>query len=109
MRTEEKIEKEYIRIKSLFNEIDDKQLSLLEGTFVECARLKVELDDLHKIIVRTGLVKVHPSNYEMQKELPVSKLIVKSRANYLNYIAKLSNILGRNIDDDEDSDLEDFE
>ena len=54
MRTEEKIEKEYIRIKSLFNEIDDKQLSLLEGAFVECARLKVELDDLHKIIVRTG-------------------------------------------------------
>lgn len=109
MITEEKIEKEYIRIKSLFNEIDDKQLSLLEGTFIECARLKVELDDLHKIVVKTGQVKVHPDNFEMQKELPVSKVIVKTRANYLNYIAKLSNILGRNIDDEDDDDLEDFE
>lgn len=103
------IKKEYERIKDLFKDIDDKQLSLLDGAFLECARLKVELDDLHKIIIKTGLVKVHPENFEMQKELPVSKLIVKTRANYLNYIAKLSNILGRNIDDDDFDDLEDFE
>ena len=44
----------------------------------------------------------------MQKELPVSRLIVKARANYLNYIAKLSNVLGRNIEDDEDE-LSDYE
>lgn len=104
-----KIEKEYLRIKELFKDIDEKQLTLLEGTFLECARLKVELDDLHEIIVKTGQVKVHPDNFEMQKELPVSKVIVKTRANYLNYIAKLSNILGRNIDDDEDDDLNEYE
>lgn len=109
MKTEEKIQKEYNRIKILFNEIDDKQLSLLDGAFIECARLKVELDDLHNIISKSSLIKVHPDNYEMQKELPVSKLIVKTRANYLNYIAKLSNILGKNIGDEEDNDLEDFE
>ena len=44
----------------------------------------------------------------MQKELPVSKLVVKVRANYLNYIAKLSNVLGKNIEDEED-DLGDYE
>lgn len=102
------IKKEYERIKKLFDGIDEKQIQLLEGAFWECARLKIELDDLHKIIKNSGQVKVHPDNYEMQKELPVSKVLVKTRANYLNYIAKLSNVLGKNIDDEE-NDLEDFE
>lgn len=102
------IEKEYQRIKELFSGIDEKQLNLIDGAIWECARVKKELDDLHKIIEETGLVKVNPNNSSMQKELPVSKLIVKVRANYLNYIAKLSNVLGRNIEDDEDE-LSDYE
>lgn len=104
-----KIEKEYQRIRLLFTEIDDKQLSLIDGAIQECARLKVELDDLHNIIAEAGQIKVHPDDFSLQKELPVSKVITKTRANYLNYVAKLSNILGRNIDDEDDSDLEDFE
>lgn len=96
------IEKEYERIKELFSGIDENQLKLIDGAIWECARLRKEMNDLHEIIKETGLVKVNPNNPSMQKELPVSKLIVKARANYLNYIAKLSNILGRNIEDDED-------
>lgn len=103
------VEKEYLRIKTLFNECDDQQLSLLEGTFWECARLRVELNKLHEIVKETGLIKVHPNNPSLQKELPVAKLIVKARANYLNYISKLSNILGKNINDDGDDDLDEFE
>lgn len=102
------INQEYERIKELFSGVDEKQLQLVDGAIWECARLRIELNDLHEIIKKSGLVKVHPDNPSMQKELPVSKLIVKARANYLNYIAKLSNLLGRNIEDDED-DLEDFE
>lgn len=102
------VQKEYERIKSLFNGCDENQLQLLEGTIWESARLRVELDDLHNLVNQTGLIKVHPTNPSIQKELPVSKLIVKARANYLNYIAKLSNILGRNIED-EDDDLDEFE
>lgn len=102
------VEKEYERIKGLFNDTDEKQLSLLDGAFWECARLRCELNALHEIVKETGLVKVHPTNKNMQKELPVSKLIVKVRANYLNYIAKLSNILGKNEDFEED-DMAEFE
>lgn len=100
--------KEYQRIKALFEGCDELQIKLLEGAFWECARLRTELDTLHQIVRKTGLVKVNPSNPSMQKELPVSKLIVRTRANYLNYVAKLSNILGKNIGDEED-DLEEFE
>ena len=102
------VSKEYARIKELFSGIDEKQLDLMEGAFWECARLRVELDDLNKIINKTGLLKVHPDNTEMQKELPVSRLVVKARANYLNYLSKLSNILGINVEDDE-NDMAEFE
>lgn len=102
------IEKEYERIKELFSGIDENQLKLIDGAIWECARLKKELDYLHKIIKETGLVKVNPNNPSMQKELPISKIIVKSRANYLNYIAKLSNILGKDIEED-DEELSEYE
>lgn len=102
------IQKEYERIKELFSGVEEKQLQLIDGAIWECARIKKELDDLHKIIERTGLVKINPNNPGMQKELPVSKLIVKARANYLNYIAKLSNILGKVVEDD-DGELNEYE
>lgn len=102
------IQQEYERIKNLFAGSDEKQLQLIDGAIRECARLRVELDDLHEIIKESKLIKINPNNPTMQKELPVSKLIVKVRANYLNYIAKLSNMLGVNIED-EDEDLEDYE
>jgi len=102
------VEKEYERIKTLFSGCDEHQLDLLDGALWECARLRVELNNLHDIVKETGLIKVNPNNPTMQKELPVSKLIVKARANYLNYVSKLSNILGKNIDDDEDEDLNEF-
>jgi hypothetical protein len=100
--------KEYERIKALFAGVDEKQLQLVDGAILECARLRVELNELHEIKKSSGLIKIHPQNPGLQKELPVSKMIVKVRANYLNYIAKLSNMLGKNIDDEE-NDLEEFE
>ncbi|MDF2546135.1 MAG: zinc-binding protein [Anaerosolibacter sp.] len=100
--------KEYERIKGLFEGIDEKQMALIDGAIWECARLRVELNDLNEVVKKSGLVKIHPTEPSLQKELPVSKMIVKVRANYLNYIAKLSSILGKNIDD-EDNDLEEFE
>lgn len=102
------IKQEYERIKELFSGVDEKQLELADGAIWECARLRIELNDLHEIIEESGLIKVHPKNPTMQKELPVSKLVVKARANYLNYIAKLSNILGKEIEEDDDE-LSDYE
>lgn len=102
------VQQEYGRIKALFEGIDEKQLQLIDGTLWEAARLRVELDGLSQIVKQSGLVKVNPANPLQQKELPVSRMIVKVRANYLNYIAKLSNVLGRNIGDDEDE-LAEFE
>jgi len=98
---------EYARIKALFDGVDENQLALVDGAIWEAARLRVELDRLNEVVEQTGLVKVHPDHPGMQKELPVSRLIVKVRANYLNYIAKLSGILGKS-DINDDDDLDEF-
>jgi hypothetical protein len=103
------IQQEYSRIKALFEGIDEKQLSLIDGAIWEAARLRSELNRLNEIVKQSGLVKVNPDNPLQQKELPVSRMIVKVRANYLNYIAKLSGVLGRNIGDEDDDGLDEFE
>lgn len=104
-----KIQKEYERLKNLFDGIDENNLSLLDGLLMECARFKVELDDLHEIVKETGLIKFNPNNMSQQKELPVSKLITKVRANYLSYVSRLSGILGKNILDDDEDELAGYE
>ena len=101
------IEKEYERIKGLFADCDPGQLELIDGAMWEAARLRVELDSLHEIVKVSGLIKIDPKNPSRQKELPVAKQIVRARANYLNYIAKLANILGKVVHE-EDDELNDF-
>lgn len=103
------VKNEYEKLKSIFEGCDEKQLSLIDGAIYEAARLKVELDALSKIIEITGLIQYNPKNPIQQKELPVAKEIIKVRANYLNYISKLSNILGKSLNDDEDDELNDYE
>ena len=102
-----KVQAEYERIKALFEGVDEKQISLVDGAIMEAARLRVELERLSEIVKITGLVAVNPANQSQQKELPVSKMITKVRANYLSYISRLSALLGKNVGEDED-DLEEF-
>lgn len=102
------IGQEYERIHSLFAGADEAQVELLDGAMREAARLRIELNNLNRIVQQTGLIRVNPDNPLQQKELPVSKMIVKIRANYLNYMMKLANVLGKRIDE-EDLGLDDYE
>ena len=96
------VQQEYSRIKLLFEGVDEKQISLVDGAIMEAARLRVELERLNEIVKITGLVAVNPANQSQQKELPVSKMITKVRANYLSYISRLSALLGKNVGEDDD-------
>lgn len=103
-----KVDAEYERIKALFEGVDEKQIALVDGSIREAARLRVELNRLNEIVKVTGLVKIHPKLPTVQEELPVSKIITKVRANYLSYISRLSALLGKNVDEDDD-DLGEYE
>ena len=61
------VQKEYERIKELFAGVDEKQMQLIDGALWEAARLRVELNDLNKIIKETGLLKTKPGDPYMQK------------------------------------------
>lgn len=102
-----KINQEYKRIKALFGEVDEKQLQLVDGAILEAARLRVELDRLHEIVKRSGLIKVDESNPTCQKALPVSKELPKVRAGYTNIIFKLARVLGSHVGED-DLGLDDY-
>lgn len=102
------VQQETERIKALFSGVDENQLQLVEGSIIEAARLRVELNQLNEIVKVTGLFKYNPKCPTIQEELPVSKIITKVRANYLSYISRLSALLGRNVDDEE-NDMEEFE
>lgn len=103
-----KVEKEYERIKEIFSRADETLLEVNDGAIWEAARIRVELNDMHEIIRHTGRIKINPKNPTMQKELQVSKTIEKVRASYINYMAKISKVLGVAIEDDEDE-LNDYE
>lgn len=103
-----KTQQEYERIKALFEGVDEKQILLVDGAILEAARLRSELDRLNEIVKITGLVGINPENPAQQRELSVSKMITKVRANYLSYISRLSALLGRNVNDEED-DLAEYE
>lgn len=104
----DEIKKEYERIKDVFKDSDGKTLQLLDGLILEAARTRVELDKLHRIEEHSGLVVVHPSRPEMQKEMPVARVLPKVRASYTNIMFKLSKSLNNQISDD-DLGLDDYE
>ena len=95
------VEREYTRLKELFSEVDEKQLQLCDGAIREAARLRSELERLHKIVEISGLIKCKPDDPTIQKELPVSRMLPKIRANYTNIIFKLSRVLGASINDED--------
>ena len=101
------IRQEYERIKKLFVDVDEKQLQLVDGAILEAARLRVELDRLHEIVNRSGLIKIDENNPTRQKTLPVAKELPKVRAGYTNIIFKLARVLGAGINE-EDLGLDDY-
>ncbi|BAL83531.1 putative phage protein [Selenomonas ruminantium subsp. lactilytica TAM6421] len=102
------IQKEYERLKALFEKADDVQMALADGLLQEAATIKVQMDMLNEVASRTGLVKIDAKNPARQKELPVSKVLAKQRANYVAYIQRIRSLL--DVEDNEDDDgLADYE
>lgn len=99
---------EHDRIKALFDDVDEKQVELADGTIWEAARIRHQLDEINERVKVCGLIKFHPDDPTRQKALPVSRELPKLRAGYANIIFKLIHVFGANVDEDEFG-LEDYE
>lgn len=106
----DKIQKEYERLHETYKQAgaDDLKLEICENLIMECARAKVQLDNLNDIVKVTGLVKVHPKQLDIQKPLPVATEITKIRASLTNMTFKLTNMLCE-LNDDDDLGLDEYE
>lgn len=104
------VEQEYERLKELFSDgADEKLLDAADGAIMEAARIRCQLDELNKLARVGGLVKYDPENPARQKVQPVARTITQVRASYINYIAKLTKMLGGGALEDDDDDLADYE
>ncbi len=105
----EQVSTEYERLKKFFEENAPDRVELLDGLFMEAARLKAELDRAAEIIMLCGgRVRYNPANPMQQKIILAVKDLEKIRACYSNIMFKLNKALG-GTDDEEDERLNKYE
>ena len=105
----DKCRREYDRVREIFQEADSRLLDAMDGVIWEAARCRAELDELHTIAEESGLIRVDPKNPLRQKELPVSRQLVRVRASYLNHMTKLAKVFGQNAPEEDDLGLDEYE
>jgi regulator of replication initiation timing len=102
-------DQERMRLTEVFGEIDEKQKRLIETLIDEAAFLVAENSVLKKHLEQTGMVVFHPSNPNLQKQVPTATQYLKNLNAYTVVIKTLATILNKQPPEEEDNDLEDFE
>lgn len=96
------------RLKTEFAGADEHRLAVLDGLIEQAAYERIYLRQLNEQAIETGMVKVHPQHPDIQRMLPVSKAITQHSATLTSIMSKLCRFLEASNDDD-DSELEDYE
>jgi regulator of replication initiation timing len=102
-------QQEFDKLTAIFQEVEEPKRKLIEGLVEEAAFLKAENYDLKKLIEQTGMRKVHPQRPDMQKQIPSAAQYLKNLNSYAIVIKTLNGILSKNIIDEDDEELEDYE
>ena len=92
--------KEYKRLKSLFINVDEYKIKLVDELLKKAAFLKVELDKLELSIASTYVVQT--SSKGNQRVNLSYRTYLQSLSTYQSIIKTLNSILGRDIDDGDD-------
>lgn len=101
MRNSE-IASEIDRLKAEFSGTDESKLRVLESLIEQAAYERVYLRRMNEQAFKTGLVKLHPDNPNIQKSLPISGEISKHSAALTNIMDKLMKHLAVEQNEDDD-------
>lgn len=101
--------KELQRLREVFQKIDPEKAELVDGLIQDAAFLKAENRVLRQTLEVTGMVKIHPSNPDLQKPVEAARQYLKNVNSYAVIIKTLNGILNKNMLDDDDDDLADYE
>ena len=99
---------EYDKWTKLFEATDPDTQQAASGLIQKAAQLHALCCELQETIDRSGAIKVHPENPNLQKPVPAVKEFARIAESYAMIVNKLNALRIRNTEDDED-DLDEFE
>lgn len=95
-------EKELKRWNELFSQTDGSTQKAANGLIQKAAFIHSMCWELEQIIEKSGALKVHPKNPELQKQVPAVKEYARLSESYANIVNKLNAIRLKNTSEGED-------
>ena len=93
------------KLKEIFKKVDPSKQKLVENLIRDAAFLAGQNEMLRTMIVKVGMVKVHPNNPELQKPTEAGKQYLKNLQAYSIVIKTLNSVLTKStVEDDDDFD-----
>lgn len=108
MEKSEVYSRELAKLQAIFTDVDPAKAQLVEGLMEDAAFLKAENTVLKQALKATGMVKIHPSNPNLQKPVEAARQYLKNVNAYAVVIKTLNGVLSKNALDPDD-DMEDYE
>ncbi|MEG0297674.1 MAG: hypothetical protein RR620_13220 [Clostridium sp.] len=103
MKKSEVCQKEYLKLKEIFKNVEVEKQGLVEGLIIDASFLFSENYELRELMDKTGgMVKVNLNNLSMQKQTEAGKQYLKNINSYSVIIKTLNGILMKNTVEDED-------
>lgn len=97
------------KLTEIFGNVDESKRKLVEGLIEDAAFLKAENWELKNLLKETGMIKVHPTNKGLQKQVPAAKQYLQNLNSYAIVVRTLNGILSKDLIEEDDDDLEEFE
>ncbi len=95
-------QKELMRMKEIFKNVDPIKVELAEGLIEDAAWIRVQSTELKTLMVETGMIKIHPEYRQIQKPTEAAKQYMKNVNSYAVIIKTLNGILQKDQMEDED-------
>jgi hypothetical protein len=102
MRRQDAYESELKRWMELFADTDDGVRKAAMGLIEKAAYTHSLCVELQEAIDKSGAIKVHPENPELQKTVPAVKEFARLSETYANIVNKLNSLRAKNVVDSDD-------
>ncbi|WP_096199504.1 hypothetical protein [Bacillus sp. FJAT-45350] len=100
-------QKELLKLREIFEDVEEAKAKLVEGLIEDAAFIKAENYALKEILSNSGMVKVHPEHPELQKRTEAGKQFLSNVNSYATVIKTLNGVLMKNVVEGDDE-FDDF-
>lgn len=108
MAKQQVYKQELEKLNEIFKDVDESNKKLIQGLIEDAAFLFAENYIIKELLNKTGMIKVHPTNLELQKPIPAADQYRKNLNSYSIVIKTLNGVLQKGSIEEED-DLGEYE